>query len=102
MFQGHCDQKIFEYYIENILIPTLSPGKTIVLDNASFHESQKTKDLINNAGCELIYLPPYSPDLNPIEHYWHKIKTVIRKKMRDIKILLEDAMCEVLVEMSIY
>ena len=100
MFPGHCDTKIFDCYIENILVPTLTAGKIIVLDNASFHQSQKIKDLIKNVGCKLIYLPPYSPDLNPIEHYWHKIKTVIRKKMRDIKILLEDAMCDVLAEMS--
>jgi transposase len=82
------------------LVPTLTAGKTIAIDNASFHQSQKIKDLIKNVGCELIYLPPYSPDLNPIEHYWHKIKTVVRKKMRDIKIALEDAMCSALAEMS--
>lgn len=101
MFEGHCDTRIFECYIENILVPMLTPGKTVVIDNASFHQSQRIKDLIKNAGCQLIYLPPYSPDLNPIEHYWHKLKTIIRKKMRDTEITLQNAMESTLKYMSI-
>lgn len=100
MFEGHCDTKIFECYIENILVPTLVPGKTVVMDNASFHQSQKIKQFIENAKCQLFYLPPYSPDLNPIEHDWHKIKTVIRKTMRDVEIKLENAMETTLKNMS--
>lgn len=65
---------------------------TIVIDNASFHKSKKIDDLIEQAGCELLYLPPYSPDLNPIEKYWHKLKTQIKKKMRDFAMTLENAM----------
>ncbi|NSM56356.1 hypothetical protein HET73_01860 [Wolbachia endosymbiont of Atemnus politus] len=53
-----------------MLIPILKPGQTIVLDNASFHKSERTKELIENAGCKILFLPPYSPDLNPIEHFW--------------------------------
>ena len=74
---------------------------TVVIDNASFHKSMKVKKLIEGAGCQLIFLPPYSPDLNPIEHYWHKLKTVIRKKMRDAKTALYEAMESALKEMSI-
>jgi transposase len=92
MFEGHCNTAIFEAYIEEVLVPTLKAGMTVIIDNASFHKSIKIKISIEAAGCKLIYLPPYSPDLNPIEHYWHKIKTAIRKKMRDTKILLENAM----------
>ena len=101
MFEGHCNAAVFEMYVEKILLPGIEKGITIVIDNASFHKSLKAKVLIKNAGCDLIYLPPYSPDLNPIEHYWHKIKTMIRKKMRDTKEALEAAMDSTLKMMSI-
>jgi transposase len=87
-------------YIEKILAPELQPGMVVVIDNASFHKSLKVKNLIEGAGAKLIYLPPYSPALNPIEHYWHKIKTSIRKIMRGAKILLDEAMGNVLKELS--
>lgn len=101
MFQGHCNTAVFEQYVEKILIPQLSEGMIIVIDNASFHKSSKIKNLIQFAGLKLIYLPPYSPDLNPIEHHWHKIKTAIRKIMRDTKIFLQEAMESVLNNMAI-
>lgn len=101
MFQGHCNTGVFELYIEKVLAPTLKARMIVVVDNASFHKSLKIKNLIENAGAKLIFLPPYSPDLNPIEHYWHKIKTVIRKMMRDAKMILENAMENTLKEMSI-
>jgi len=71
----------------------------VVIDNASFQNSLKIKELIDSTGAKLLYLPPYSPDLNPIEHYWHKIKTAIRKLMRDTKMLLDEAMEVVLNKM---
>jgi len=101
MFEGHCNTATFEIYVEKVLVPTLTAGMTIIIDNASFHKSARIKQLIAQAKCDLLYLPPYSPDLNPIEHYWHKIKTVIRKTMRDAKILLEEAMEKSLRELSI-
>ncbi|EDX74134.1 hypothetical protein MC7420_4119 [Coleofasciculus chthonoplastes PCC 7420] len=51
------------------------------MDNAPFHNSRKIRELIEKAGCELLFLPTYSPDLNPIEHWWHKVKTAIRKEL---------------------
>lgn len=101
MFEGHCNTATFETYIEKILTPTLSSGMTVIIDNASFHQSKKIKDMIEKKGCHLIYLPPYSPDLNPIEHYWHKIKTAIRKYMRDTKKGLEAAMENILKNMAV-
>jgi transposase len=100
MLEGHCNTIVFELYIEKILAPELQPGMVVVIDNASFHKSLKVKNLIEGAGAKLIYLPPYSPALNPIEHYWHKIKTSIRKIMRGAKILLDEAMGNVLKELS--
>jgi transposase len=82
-------------------VPTLTAGMIVIIDNASFHKSSRIRNLIEQAGCLLIYLPPYSPDLNPIEHYWYKLKTMIRKMMRNAKITLFDAMDKVLKEISI-
>lgn len=76
------------------------PGMIVVMDNANFHKSCRIKELIKDAKCQLLYLPPYSPDLNPIEHYWHKIKSAIRKLRRDTTVLLEDAMCAVLKQLA--
>lgn len=101
MFQGHCNTTVFELYVEHVLAPKLEAGMVVVIDNASFHKSLRIKNLLESAGAKLIYLPPYSPDLNPIEHYWHKIKTAIRKMMRDTKIVLDEAMANILKEMSI-
>ena len=101
VFQGHCNTATFELYIERILVPTLRPGQCVIMDNASFHKSARTKDLIEAAGCQLHFLPPYSPDLNPIEHDWHKIKTRIRKIRRDSKDSLEKAMIHALKKSSI-
>jgi transposase len=56
--------------LEKILCPELRPGQVVIMDNASFHKSPRIRKIIENVGCQLLYLPPYSPDLNPIEHYW--------------------------------
>lgn len=78
-FEGYCNSELFEAYVENMLIPILKRGQTVILDNASFHKSIKTRKLIENAGCKVLFLPPYSPDLNPIEHFWFAIKHAVRK-----------------------
>ena len=102
MFEGHCNTTVFELYLEQVLVPKLKMGMVVVIDNASFHKSARIKNLIQSVGATLIYLPPYSPDLNPIEHYWHKIKTTIRKMMRDTKMVLDEAMGSTLKDMSIF
>lgn len=79
VFEGYCTREIFDAYAENVLAKTLIPGQTVVLDNASFHKSKKLQEIIEQAGCKLLYLPPYSPDFNPIEHHWWAIKNAIRK-----------------------
>jgi transposase len=77
-FKGGCNANVFNVWLEKILLPTLDKGTTIVMDNASFHKSARTKELIEASGCFLLFLPPYSPDMNPIEHWWHKIKSILR------------------------
>lgn len=79
VFEGMCTRKLFEAYVERVLVPSLKPGQTVVMDNASFHKGGSIKQLIENAKCNLLYLTPYSPDLNPIEHFWTKIKNLFRK-----------------------
>jgi len=79
VFEGNCDRDFFELYLTDVLVPELTPGKVIILDNASFHKGGRIVEIIEAAGCTVLYLPPYSPDFNPIEHYWAKIKNGIRK-----------------------
>ena len=75
---GATTQNIFEAYVEHILLPTLKAGDIVVLDKLSAHKSQHTRELIESVGAELHYLPTYSPDLNPIEKMWSKIKSILR------------------------
>lgn len=68
----------FEAYIEQVLVPVLSPGAIVVMDNLSAHKSPAIARLLEAAGAELRYLPPYSPDFNPIEMMWAKVKSFLR------------------------
>lgn len=77
-FEGHTNTTVFELWVEHCLVPTLSPSQVIILDNATFHKSPKTRNLIESAGCTLLFQPPYSPDLNQIEHQWAALKAGIR------------------------
>lgn len=84
VFEGYTNKDLFVLYLEQVLIPNLKSGEIVVIDNASFHKGDIIKDMIDAAGCTLIYLPPYSPDLNPIEHFWHSIKNAIRKVLEKV------------------
>lgn len=100
IFEGTCNSALFFEWIDKILIPELPVNCCVVMDNASIHRSAKIKEKIESAGCHLIYLPPYSPDLNPIEHYWFKIKHSIKKLMTLLGYSLEKAMTTVLKKVS--
>ena len=65
IFYGTCNTQLFESWVENFLIKELKPGQVVIMDNASFHKSKRTQALIESVGCRIIFLPPYSPDLNP-------------------------------------
>lgn len=78
-----------DLWIEQFLVPELKPGKVVILDNASFHKSEKTRTLIEQAGCKLLFLPPYSPDLNPIEKFWAWFKKKVRSVINQFKTLGE-------------
>lgn len=85
VFQGSCNTEVVDVYFAQVLLPQLSPGSVIVLDNARFHQSPTTQKLVAAAGCHLLFLPPYSPDLNPIEHLWAAFKTRLRKDLPTAK-----------------
>ena len=68
VFNESCDTLLFEAWVEKFLIKELKPGQVVIIDNASFHKSKKTKELIESVTCSIIFLPPYSPDFNPIEN----------------------------------
>ena len=84
------DGAAFEVYVEQVLLPTLCPGDIVLMDNLSFHKAPRLRTLIESAGARLEFLPPYSPDLNPIELCWSKIKTALRAaKARTFEALLD-------------
>jgi transposase len=86
-------QEAFEVYVTQVLAPTLQPGDVVVLDNLNVHKSEQAHHAIAACGARVEFLPPYSPDLNPIEKCWAKVKTVLRKlKARTLDELV-DALC---------
>lgn len=76
--EGPTDAAVFRAYVLHVLVPTLKPGEIVVMDNLSSHKTPEVRMLIETAGAELWYLPPYSPDLNPIEKMWSKVKELLR------------------------
>jgi transposase len=76
---GSTTAMVFEAYVEQALCPSLKRGQVVVMDNLSAHKGQRIRELIEGRGCELIYLPPYSPDFNPIEEAFSKIKGILRR-----------------------
>jgi transposase len=85
VFEGYTDAKRFNGWLEKCLLPELRPGQVIIMDNAAFHKSKKTKELIESVGCRLLFQPPYSPDLNPIEQQWAVLKRKFRKHKNKFK-----------------
>lgn len=93
--EGACNRAVFEMWLNRCLLPELKPGQVVVLDNATFHKGGRIEQLIQDAGCQLLYLPPYSPDLNKIEQCWAWLKSRIRKQLAQFE-SLRDAMEHVL------
>ncbi|AKU74014.1 DDE superendonuclease family protein [Francisella tularensis subsp. tularensis] len=78
-YSGYTNTEIFNQWFEEHLCPSLKPKTTIVMDNASFHKSPKLIEIANKFDVQILYLPPYSPDLNPIERVWANFKKIFRK-----------------------
>jgi transposase len=82
VFDGPINGELFLAYIEQILVPTLRAGDTVVMDNLSSHKKAAVRRAIEAAGATLLFLPPHSPDLNPIEQVFSKLKAILRAKAR--------------------
>jgi len=93
---GAVNADIFEAFVERVLVPELRPGDVVVMDNLSSHKRARTRELIESAGAELLFLPPYSPDLNPIEMVFAKIKQLLRSLACRTKDALWKAMQSIL------
>jgi len=84
-FKGSCNTDLVEAWVEQVLVPQLHPGQVVVMDNASFHKSVMIRELIEQAGCKLLFLPSYSPDLNKIEKFWARLKHYLRKTLNQFE-----------------
>ncbi len=89
--EGTTTARVFETYIEKVLVPTLHKGRIVVMDNLSAHRPKRIRELLESRGCELLYLPSYSPDYNPIEEAFAKIKDLLRKAAARTKEALVEA-----------
>ena len=79
VLDGPINRDAFETYVAKVLVPELKPGDVVVMDNLSSHKGPKVREMIETVGAELQYLPPYSPDFNPIEMAFSKLKAMLRK-----------------------
>ena len=91
-YDGTMNSELFEKWLKDSLCPSLAKGSTIVMDNASFHRKEKVERIALSFGHKVIFLPPYSPELNPIEHYWAALKKRLRGVMKYMT-SLNDAIC---------
>ena len=90
--EGATTSRVLETYVKRLLAPALRPGQVVVMDNLGAHRPKRVRELIERRGCELVYLPPYSPDLNPIEEAFSKVKRILRKIAVRTKEALIEAM----------
>ena len=98
--EGSTNKVLFETYIERVLCPDLKDGQVVVMDNLSSHKGEKVRELIEDRGCELVYLPAYSPDFNPIEESFSKIKGILRKIGARTRATLIEALSVAISEVS--
>ena len=100
-FQGSLNGKNFLSYVKNTLIPTLKKGDIVVMDNLSCHKVKGVKEAIEEAGASVLYLPPYSPDFNPIEMMWSKIKALLHNWKTDTPELLHSVIPDAFSSVSV-
>src|SRR5262249_53988121 len=77
--EGTADEAVFETFIHKVLLPTLRPGQIVIMDNLPSHKTDRVEELLTRAGCLILFLPAYSPDLSPIEEAFSKLKAFVRR-----------------------
>jgi len=98
--EGATTARVFETYVKEVLAPSLEPGRIVVMDNLGAHRPKRVRGLIEEKGCELLYLPSYSPDYNPIEEAFAKMKNLLRKASARTKEALVEAIGAALAAVS--
>lgn len=96
LINGPVDTEVFRAYVQHVLLPTLRPGDIVVMDNLSAHKAPDIRSRIETIGAQLRYLPPYSPDFNPIEQMWSKVKTHLRSAAARTEQVLYEAVAKAL------
>ena len=94
--EGPTTKLVFEAYVERVLAPSLRPGQVVILDNLASHRGERVRELIEERGCSLLYLPPYSPDFSPIEEAFSKLKALLRKAKARTRVVLVEAIGQAL------
>lgn len=97
---GAVDADAFVAFVEHFLVPTLLPGDIVIWDNLSVHKDPRARTAIENAGAELYFLPPYSPDFNPIELCWSKLKALLRRAAARTRDTLDEAVASAMAAVS--
>lgn len=87
--KGSCNRDLFETWLRDCLIPQLKTGDIIIMDNASFHQGEDIRKIVEEAEMEIWYLPPYSPDLNKIENWWAVLKTWMKQRLKEFETVRE-------------
>jgi transposase len=98
--EGATTKAVFEAYLEEALVPSLWPGQVVAMDTLSTHKEERVRKLIEERGCEILYLPPYFPDLNPIQGAFSKVKGILRKAQARTRETLVEAMGPALAAVS--
>ncbi len=96
LLDGSADSTAFEIYVEQLLAPNLKPGQIVILDNLSIHQGPRVRQAIEARGCQLLFLPAYSPDFSPIEGAFSKLKTFLRRVGARSRDALQDAISQAL------
>ncbi len=100
ILEGATNAAAFEAYLEHILVPSLHSGQVVVMDNLRVHKSARVRQLIEEAGCQVLFLPAYSPDFSPIEEMFSKVKAFLRRMKARTREALEEAITQALLEVT--
>jgi transposase len=100
IIEGAANGAAFEAYVEHILVPSLRRGQVVVMDNLRVHKSAQVRQLIEEAGCQVLFLPAYSPDFSPIEETFSKVKAHLRRSKARTREALEEAIAQALLTVT--